>query len=115
VASDDISASSMEAYCAQLLPTQQHAIATAQLAGCRFEQRTYERDLGWVPGRKRAEQLVTTSEYEVFLPDGTSAGIGEDIYECALIALSILDTPPTRPSAQESSTLFKLDPENEQQ
>lgn len=97
-----------------LLPVQQQAIATAQLAGCRFEARSYERRVGYGVWNKselpwRYKWIVTT-EYEIFLPDGTSAGIGEDIYECALIALNFLNyTTPVKPD----ETLFKLAPENE--
>ena len=111
----------MEQFCAHLLPVQQQAISTAQLAGCRFEARRYERDvrdavkLSREGYPYRSPRWVTTTEYEVFLPDGTSAGTGEDIYECALIALSILNTPaPSETTSKVSKEIFRLDPWNEQ-
>jgi hypothetical protein len=103
-------------YVATLLPLQQQAIATAQLAGCRFERRSVERHTGiWrpVPGDK-ISKWITTTQYEAFLPDGTSCGVAEDIYECALIALSILDTPhgaPRRGALPDGA--FALRPDNE--
>lgn len=102
-------------FVATLLPVQQQAIATAQLAGCRFERRTYERFLGFVSkaewreqGAKR-QQWAKTTEYALFMPDGTLVGVYEDIYECAVIALRRLDGPPSHPTDK----MFKLDPWNE--
>jgi hypothetical protein len=102
----------LAAYMATLLPLQQQTIAKAQLAGCRFERSTVQRFLGWDFAVRKSNGWIETTTYEVFLPDGTAAGTGEDIYECALIALSILDTPST--PTETLTGLFKLSAENEQ-
>jgi hypothetical protein len=112
---EEADSDALAAYVATLFPFQQQAIATAQLAGCRFECRRVERSLGWERDMDRFRQKwVDTTEYEVFLPDGTSAGEGEDIYECALIALSILNTPAEPRPSVIAAGLFALSPENEQ-
>lgn len=103
----------LAAYMATLLPLQQQAIAKAQLAGCRFERTHTQRFLGWDRQSRKSGGWVSTTTYEVFMPDGTAAGTGEDIYECALIALSILDTPEPALGADMTS-LFKLSADNEQ-
>lgn len=104
----------LAAYVATLFPLQQQTIATAQLAGCRFERRTVERHSG-VWGRVGfGAKWITTTVYEAFLPDGTQVGTFEDIYESAIVCLSILDTPHGAPRRGEiASGAFALLPEND--
>jgi hypothetical protein len=113
---DAYDAAALAAYTATLLPIQQQAIATAQLAGCRFERRSTERDIRGEVRRSREGQpyrpalWIGTTKYEAFLPDGASAGTFEDIYEGALVCLSILNTPEQKPDALAGA--FQLMPEN---
>lgn len=105
----------LAAYVATLFPFQQQAIATAQLAGCRFEQRATSRSAGWENelGKWRFKSIDTT-EYEAFLPDAQSLGCFEDIYEGAVRCLALLnaDEAPRRGALDDGA--FALQPENEQ-
>lgn len=104
----------MAAYVESLFPAQQQAIATAQLAGCRFERRSVERNLGKSRDEWAGQRWITTTEYVAFLPEGTEVGTFEDIYEGALKCLSILDPPHGAPRRAETAAgAFALLPENE--
>lgn len=111
------------AYIATLLPLQQQAIATAQLAGCRFERRSTERciqdDSPRVSREGRAyfpTKWIATLEYAVFLPNGDSVGTFEDIWEGALACLNYLNHTHEAPRrADFADGAFALRPDNEQE
>lgn len=85
-----------EEYHEALLPLQQETIARAALAGVRWE-RIEVTDWEW-RGRGRMHKNKRT-KFIGLLADGTSFGEFEDIYECALVGLSVVDTSeqPARP------------------
>jgi hypothetical protein len=101
-------AEDVAAYVATLLPVQQQAIATAQLAGCRFERREVTRDLGWSI-RRSSDRYIDTTVYDVSLPDGAYIGMFEDIYEGALMCLNWMNTTHGVPT----ENLFQLREDNE--